>query len=235
MCQHLLPFTEHGQRKRDYPAHYSAVNPWVRKNFKEFNDYFSVLGKILAESRDIVNVGVLHPIRSAYFNYKRYEQNCGINDIQEPFNKLIKELTERQIPYHFIDETLLAKYGSTENGKLFMGKCAYDFVILPKIYTMDKSTEKLLRKFVKFGGKFMLYDGKPEYLEGERYDYGYLNGSVGFDDIISAQEFTAEKNCFVRTTLREDINGNRFIFAVNTGDKTIAEFKFKNGGNENFF
>lgn len=29
MCQHLYSYTERGQRKRDYPAHYSGMhNPW---------------------------------------------------------------------------------------------------------------------------------------------------------------------------------------------------------------
>ena len=41
MCQHLLPYAEHGQRKRDYPSHYSWVNPWVEHDFKTFNDYFN--------------------------------------------------------------------------------------------------------------------------------------------------------------------------------------------------
>ena len=45
MCQHLLPYEEHGQRKRDYPAHFSTFNPWIKENFKEFNDYFSYLGR----------------------------------------------------------------------------------------------------------------------------------------------------------------------------------------------
>ena len=28
MCEHLYPYSERGQRKRDYPSHYSAHNPW---------------------------------------------------------------------------------------------------------------------------------------------------------------------------------------------------------------
>lgn len=66
MCHHLVPYSEHGQRKRDYPAHYHPVNPWVKEGFKEFNDYFSRLGHLLAESEEPVNVAMFHPIRSAY-------------------------------------------------------------------------------------------------------------------------------------------------------------------------
>ena len=44
MCQHLIPYTECGTRKYDYPAHYSPINPWVKEDFKDFNDYFTRLG-----------------------------------------------------------------------------------------------------------------------------------------------------------------------------------------------
>jgi GTP-binding protein HflX len=79
------------------------VNPWVRKNFKEFNDYFSVLGKIIAESDEIVNVGVMHPLRSSYLNYKRMEEGHCIMDLEIPFEKLLKDLVAKQLPHHLID------------------------------------------------------------------------------------------------------------------------------------
>ena len=28
-CHHLIPYAEHGQRKRDYPSHFSSINPWI--------------------------------------------------------------------------------------------------------------------------------------------------------------------------------------------------------------
>ena len=231
MCQHLLPFTEHGQRKRDYPAHYSAVNPWVRENFKEFNDYFSALGELLSESTEIVNVGVLHPIRSAYFGFKRYEDDNynGTGEIHIPFTELIKELTENQIQYHFIDETLLFKYGSVKDGKLTLGKCSYEYLIIPKIYTMDKSTEKLLREYVKAGGKILLYSGKPEYLEGEKYDYDYLLNNTTMEEIAAAQDFACENSDSIRTAYRKDKQGRPFIYAVNGGKETTVKFTLKNG------
>ena len=176
MCQHYVPYSDYGERKRDYPAHYFKGNPWVNKNFKEFNDYFSVLGEILAESEEIVNVGILHPIRSVYFDYKRFPETdyFGVEDIEIPFMGLIEEFSQRQIPHHYIDETILEKYGRVEGTKLIVGQCAYEYIVLPKIYTMDKSTEKLLRAFVNAGGKVLLWDEKPCYLEGETYDYEYL-------------------------------------------------------------
>ncbi len=233
MCQHLLPFTEHGQRKRDYPAHYSNVNPWVKKNFKEFNDYFSLLGKILAESEELVNVGVLHPIRSMYFDYKRFPEEGvhteGSRIIEENFQALTEELTEKQISFHYLDETILAKYGKVEGKQLIVGKCAYDFLVLPKIYTMDKTTEKLLREFVNVGGMVLLMDEKPTYLEGEPYNYDYLESNVTWEDILSAQPYRCAETKEFRTAIRKDKGGNVFIYAVNLGKPCTVNFRLANG------
>ena len=230
MCQHLLPYSEYGQRKRDYPAHYSVVNPWVRKNFKEFNDYFSYLGKTIAESDEAVNVACFHPIRSVYFNYKRSEEGanrCAVGELEDSFIDVTKELTERQIPFHYLDETLLAKYGKVVGNKLVLGKGEYEFVVFPKIYTMDKTSEKLLREFVNAGGRVLFTDEKPTYLEGEEFDYHYLNTNVSWEEIASAQPYTASRSECVRTTYRVDPQGNKFIFAVNLGDDTEMEFSVK--------
>lgn len=223
MCQHLLPYTEHGQRKRDYPAHYSKVNPWVRKNFKEFNDYFSLLGKMLAESEALVNTAILHPIRSTYFNYKRDVEGHCIAELDKGFYAVEEEISWRQIPHHYLDETLLAKYGKVEGKQLIMGKCAYDFIVLPKIYTMDKTTEKLLREFVNAGGRVLLTDEKPTYLEGEEYNYDYLESNVTWAEISAAQPYTAAKAENLYSCMRKDAEGNTFIYALNLGaDMDVA-------------
>ncbi len=232
MCQHLLPYTEHGQRKRDYPAHYSNVNPWVRKNFKEFNDYFSVLGKTIAESEEIVNVGILHPIRSAYFNYKRMEENgYGISELDGALSTLLSELVAMQLPHHLIDETILAKYGKVEDGALIVGECRYEYLILPKLYTMDVSTEKLLREFVNGGGRVLMTDEKPTYLEGEPFTYDYLKTNVTYEEILAAQPFVCEATGGdIRSAIRKDEDGRTFIFIANVGKEAgVAKFTLKTG------
>ncbi len=227
MCQHLLPFSEVGQRKRDYPSHFSVVNPWVRKGFKDFNDYFSVLGETLANSTELVEVGVLHPIRSAYFDYKRYTKpdgevnHFGIEDLETLFAEFVEMLGENHIGHHYLDETLLEKYGSVDGDKLVMGKCAYKYVVLPKIYTMDKSTERLLKTFVDQGGKILVAFDKPEYLEGEEHDYSWLNSNVTLEDIKKAQPYSVQGgHGKIRSTFRQDENGRKFIYIINTADAT---------------
>ena len=230
MCQHLLPYTEHGQRKRDYPAHYSKVNPWVRKNFKEFNDYFSLLGKMIAESEALVNTAILHPIRSTYFNYKRDGvERHGIGELEDGFYNVEREISWRQIPHHYLDETLLAKYGKVEGKQLILGKCAYDFIVLPKIYTMDKTTEKLLREFVNAGGRVLLTDEKPTYLEGEAFVYDYLESNVTWEEISAAQSYTVSRQENLYSCIRKEADGRTFIYALNLGEDMDVEFSIKGG------
>ena len=190
MCQHLVPYSEHGQRKRDYPAHFSQINPWVESEFGKFNDYFTRLGYLLSNLEEPVNVAMLHPMRSAYleFRYRRsipdgIREGFHIQELEDAFLEQHGRLTQSQIPFHFLDETLLERHGFVEEDKIGCGLCKYEYLVIPKCYTMGKHTEKLLRQYVENGGKVLLMGGKPEYLEGEPYDYGYLKSTVSFEEL----------------------------------------------------
>ncbi|MBO5070148.1 MAG: hypothetical protein J6C37_07280 [Roseburia sp.] len=194
MCHHLVPYSEHGQRKRDYPAHYHPVNPWVKEHFKDFNDYFSRLGMLLADGEEPVNVAMLHPIRSAYFDYKRDQESTGfaVRELDEKLHEACRILSSRGIAYHFLDETLLETHGFVDGDSIGCGQCSYQYLVLPRILTMGAHTEKLIRRFVEGGGKVLLLDGKPEYLEGKPQDYSYLSSNCSLEEIVQAQPFAVE-------------------------------------------
>lgn len=214
MCQHLLPYCERGQRKRDYPAHFSWVSPWVRHDFKEFNDYFAKLGAILGESEEIVNVAVFSPVRSLYFDYKREQVGNYTHEVDKSYIDLCSDLSKKNVPYHIIDETVMAETACVKGGKLVVGNCAYEYVVFPKTYTMDIRTEELLRDFYERGGKILFTDGVPEYLEWNKHRYSF-GTNVTIDEIVAAQPyFIDDKNTDIQSTLRE-IYGKRFIYAVN--------------------
>lgn len=198
MCHHLIPYTERGNRKYDHPAHYSDVNPWVKEEYKSFNDYFTRLGYLLGEGKQHVNVALFHPIRSAYFNYKREldaEQGFGVLELDDNLRKTCRLLASHSVDYHFVDETLLAKYGTVQGGKLGCGQCTYEYLVFPDVITMDKSTEKLLHSFVEQGGKVLMLGRKPSYVEADEYAYNYLESNCTLAEIIAAQPF--------RTTIRD--------------------------------
>lgn len=228
LCGHLTPYSEYGQRKRDYPAHFSDMNPWCKKYFKDFNDYFSALGERLSESKEVVDVGVLHPMRSIYFVFKRNDFHDSL-PLNNAFSQQMELLGDKQIPHHYLDETLLEKYGSiTEDGRIRLGECCYKYLILPTMYTMGKFTEKLLKEFVDKGGKVLLLGEKPTYLEGQPFDYPYLHSNVSLEQIIELQSVQIfYQGGKLRTSIREK-NGERFVYAVNLSE-TEDSLVFVNG------
>lgn len=223
ICHHLLPYREHGQRKRDYPEHYSDINPWVIKDFATFNNHLSELGKMLANSKDLVKIGLFCPIRTAYF-YFSHEGHWGTDfccyDLNQKYKNAYLKLTENGIPYHVLDETLMSKYGRVEGNSLIVGNCKYDVVVFPEgTLTMDKETEVLLRKFANNGGKFYLFKDAPSMIGGNEFNHDYISNCLTFDDLKELSDVRMSENPNIKYTYRVDENGNKIIFAVNIGEE----------------
>lgn len=220
MCQHLLPYSEHGQRKRDYPPHFSWVNPWVKEDFKSFNDYFARLGALLCESQDKTSVAVFCPVRSMYLNYKRDQEDSESKEVSDSYDNLCLTLSQMNVSYHIVDETIMQKHGSVKDGKLVVGKCQYDYLLFSKVLTMDKETEQLLNEYYAQGGAFIFTQGLPKYLEGEEHEYKFRSNCM-IEQVISAQEYTvSDYSTQVQSTMRT-VDGKKFIFATNLSDKEV--------------
>ena len=225
LCQHLVPYTERNQGKRDHPVHFSKANPWIREDFKTFNEYFARLGCLLGESKEFVNVALFCPIRSVYFDYKRelfgkVQSECDIS-----YCNLSQKLSDMNIPYHIIDESIMEKYARIENGKLVVGDMSYEYIVFPKTLTMDKHTKVLFDEFVKNGGKMLFTDGVPTYLEGNECEYNYQT-NTSFEEMIDSQPYKiSDLNTSIQSTFRE-INGNKYIFVVNLSKTDCYDVEF---------
>ena len=233
MCHHLIPYSERGQRKFDYPAHFNVLNPWVKEYFKEFNTYFSRLGQLLATGKEVVNVAMLHPIRSAYLDYKRGTETYGddfeIKEQEERLRQACRLFSARGVSYHFLDETLLEDYGFVDENRIGCGKCTYSYLVLPNVLTMGKHTEMLIQEFVSHGGKVFIIGDGPKYLEGESYAYSYLKNNCTLEEIIATQPFAVtnvdtEIYCAYRT-----IKKTPYLFLQNaSSEKSYTQtFKFQ--------
>ncbi len=225
LCQHLLPYAEYGQRKRDYPAHYVPLNGWIKKGFKTFNDYVSYLGEFLASSSETPKIAVLQPIRSVYFDFKRNGEwpYLGVEAIEKPFQELIAKLTAMHVSWHLVDETLLAKHGSIKDSSLVCGERSYDILVLPKLFTMDASTEKLISEFVSNGGKLCLPYGLPDYLEGQQHSYPW-KGNIALPSLAGIDGFTSNESEGYRVSWRKDKDGKDYIYLVNVGEEVEVSF-----------
>lgn len=163
MCQHLLPFSIAGQGKHDHPPVFYKQNNWWEE-FKEFNEYFTRLGYIIANTKDVADVLVIHPMRCVYLDYIRDEDLASVKDLEAAFDALLDTLNQKGVTYHLADETLLEKYGKIENGKLVLGNCSYEKVLIPKMPSISSNTLRLLEGYA--GALCSL--GEIAYVDGEK-------------------------------------------------------------------
>ena len=221
ICQHLMAYSIHGERKRDYPLTYSEHMAWFER-YGLFNEYFSRLGYLISESRNEVNVLLLHPIKSAYLTYDRDDDFESIKTLELSFKELIDRFSREQIPHHYGDENLMARHGSVKNGKLIVGNYAYDFVVLPEAEGMDKTTLALLGEFVKQGGKLVLEGKKPSFLEGEPYAFDEIYATATEEDIVASVPYTITPHVQgVYSAYRKGKTGD-FLYIVNVSGESVG-------------
>lgn len=227
MCQHLYAYSERGQRKRDYPAHYSEQLPWQR-HLEYFDNYFNNLGATLSRGKESADVLVIHPMHSAYLTYKRELDYSSVAELSNKLFQLSDLLGQNQIAYHYGDETLLAKYGSVIGNKIRVGECEYKIIIIPYCETLDGTTAALLRKFLAEGGKLWMYGPAPTRIDGRPADLSWLRSNVTFEEIQAAVEFSLSKDGKnvpeLRTMVRRTPEG-RIFYVVNLSDKDITGVK----------
>lgn len=79
---------------------------------------------------------------------------------------------------------------------------------------MDSSTVKLLKEYVANGGKIYVADQKPQYVDGVKADFDWLNSNISYDELFSDVYYVDNKETEVRATYRKSDFGN-FIYTVN--------------------
>ncbi len=232
LCHHLVPYAEYGQRKKDHPAHYSDVNPWVEYEFKEFNTYCTRLGYLLSESKEKINVAMLQPVRSAYIDYKR-EDESSVKKLDSDFITDCRLLTLSGINYHLLDETLLAEDGFVKEKQIGCGLCSYDYLVLPHVTAMDATTEKLLRSYVENGGRLLVLGDIPELCEGEPFDFSYLNSNFSIEELIEAQPYRIKNRETQIYNSYRTVDGDEYIFVMNASRTKSYTQTYDFGGHFN--
>ena len=96
---------------------------------------------------------------------------------------------------------------------------------------MGKQTELLIRQFVRSGGKVLLLDEKPAYLEGEPYSYDYLISNCSLNEIIAAQPYSIESTDTDLYCTYRFYDSRPFIFVQNASDyqRYTQTFSFPEG------
>ena len=220
MCQHLYPYSERGQRKRDYPLHYSEHNPWQEK-MADFDRYFANLGATLSRGTQYAPVLVIHPMHGAYC---KYIKALGVGEIEDKFRTLSRLLGLHDVPYHYGDEWMMGEMASVESGHIKLGLCTYDAVIIPYTHSLDGTTVELLKKFASEGGKIHLYADVPPYVDGSpaggKLDFLKTSATATFEDILALRDAVVTENgesirdVRVMSRITED---GRIVYVANVG------------------
>ena len=143
MCQHLYPYSFSNQAKYDYPPVFSKHGNWF-EGFRTFNEYFTRLGYVIANTREVADALIVHPMRDIYLDFVHSEGSASCAHTDASFEELLGELRRRGILFQLADESILARYGKCEEGGLTVGKRHYKRVILPRMQSISRETLSLL-------------------------------------------------------------------------------------------
>ena len=226
MCQHLYPYSVAGRGRIDHPPVFGPHGNW-EEGFKAFNDYFAKLSYIIANTKEPINIGVIHPMRDIWLDYIRQEDYESIKETEEEFNKFLSVLHKNGVEYHFIDECILEKHGKIDGNALTVGVYKYDTIIVPKMRSISASTYKFLKQF---SGKLCML-GAPQYIDGKKENVSLI-GNVSLESVLENRriKFSNEDGRCVLTARNGTIG--EFVFVKNTDYFNASTFEIKNAENE---
>lgn len=213
LCQHLEGYSLRGIRKRDYPPAMYYQQPWW-SDYDKFNEAMSRESKILSRTKKEAKVLVLHPQTTAWSLFDN-EKNEGLTELDKRFIQIVDTLERKHILYHFGDETIMERHATVKDGKIIIGEQSYDRVICEHCDILLDNTEKLLKEFVKTGGRLITAD------------------ELNANDIVDNENITYTKRCcedftvhyFVNTSANYEkaaFNVNGEILDIYSGD--LREF-----------
>ncbi len=125
-CQHLSWVTMKGEAKRDYPASISFQSPFW-KDYGLVEDYFARVGSMLSQGRPVIDIGVIHPIESAWglaFQNPSEGHGWGFPQkdgkgrrspmalLDEKLESIQSTLLEGHFDFEYVDEEILARHGA---------------------------------------------------------------------------------------------------------------------------
>ena len=222
---HLMNYSLQGMGYKDHPQTFSSHAAWW-KDFAIFNDYFTKLGYIFANTQRQVNLLLIHPMQDCYLTYDRKLDRESVLEAEEAFYALSKELAEQGVAFHYADETLLQESGKVKDKAFVVGGKAYDYVILPNRKSINASTQKLLEAFVGAGGKLCVMGEYPKYTQGERRSCP-IASTMSYEEILSANAplISTSGKVFERHCIGEL---GEFLFLLNTDEKE-AVFEIPSG------
>lgn len=213
---HLMNYSLQGMGYKDHPQTFSSHAAWWN-DFSIFNDYYTKLGYIFANTKRQVNILLVHPMQDCYLTYDRKLDKKSVLQTETEFYTLSKELAEQGIAFHYADETLLKDSGNVQGNQMWVGEKGYDYVVLPNRKSINETTAQLLKLFANAGGKLCILGEYPAYMEGEK-GASVMESTISFEDVLSANApiVSCDGKVFQRHCKGEL---GEFLFLLNTDEK----------------
>jgi hypothetical protein len=154
-------YTIDGSRKHDVAPSLFHQNPYW-KDFGQISDYLSRLSYALSQGDRHASIVVMDPVTSfmAHIgNPERRWSYAGSDPEEEKLAErlradwatLLQTLSRSRISFDLIDSATLAK-AKVKGKQLFVGKIAYDTLVLPPITNLERGAFDAMRNFLNEGG-----------------------------------------------------------------------------------
>ncbi len=222
LCHHLFPYSMAAQGKHDHPPVFSKHSNWW-EGFRTFNEYFTRLGYIVANTDDHYDVLIIHPLRDVYLEFVQSEGNNSAKDVDDSLDALLMTLRKKGICFQLADERILERHAKLENGELVIGNCRYNSIIVPKMRSLSNFTKALLEQF---GGKLCMIE-MPSMVDGVPAEI-HLTSNITLDEIAqhALVSFTCEDGrCGISARTGEIGN---FLFIKNYSHTESGRVQMKN-------
>lgn len=138
LCVHLSPYSISGVRKRDYPGFFSDVQPWWGYA-KEFFRRVEALNELLSSGRAKNRIAVVHPVAVAL---AQENFSAEQRELSTQFRVLTENLIDCQLDFDYVEESMLYK-SEIKDGRLIVGNCAYDVVLMLAASYSERIKKKL--------------------------------------------------------------------------------------------
>lgn len=169
MNQHLSWQTLVGARKYDYPPTFAYHEPWWN-HYGVLARYFARLSLALASGEQVNRILVLEPTTSAWM-YAGAQPHARMMELGREFQAFLTRLEKMAGEYDLGSEQVLREHGRVEQGRLRIGRRAYERVVLPPgTENLDSTTVERLEAYLKSGGSVLSFVEPPARVDGAASD-----------------------------------------------------------------
>ena len=159
--EHLALYSMRGERKRDYPPVLSYQQPWWEQ-YRYIQDYMGRLCYLSTIGEYAAKTLLLVPLESMYIAVQEERTK-----LEKDYYSTMENMMKVHCDFDLGDEQIIEEIGYNEKGVLKIGEMEYNTIVIPELLTLRNSTIQKLLDFARSGGKILILNGYPRYVDAE--------------------------------------------------------------------